>query len=136
MENKSIVLKTLEYIEDNLEKDLNLEEISEKMYYSKFHLNRIFSEKVGCTIYKYIQQRRLTESAKKLIETDKPILDIALEAGYNSQQSFTLAFKQIYLYPPQTYRLMGVFKPKQNRVTIHSSANYSNVNKLWEVKAA
>ena len=51
-------------------------------------------------------------------ETKEPIAQIAYEAGYNSQQAFSLAFKQLYVYPPKVYRGIGVFVPKQNRISL------------------
>ena len=121
MENKSVIMETVDYIESHLNDDecdeLRLDEIANKISYSKFHLNRLFSEVVGCTIYKYIQKRRLTEAAKKLVLTDKPIIDIAYEANYESQQAFTLAFKQLYTHTPQEYRTIGIYASKQNRFT-------------------
>lgn len=110
---KEITEKVIDYIEENLEKEIDLETIAENIGYSKFHLNRIFTEEAGRTIYKYLQMRRLTVAAEKLVNTDRPIAQISYEAGYNSQQAFTLAFRQLYLYPPKTYRKQGVFEPKQ-----------------------
>ena len=123
MGNKNIIMKTVDYIENRLDDEYNklrLDEIADNISYSKFHLNRLFAEVVGCTIYKYIQKRRLTEAAKKLVCTDKPIIEIAHEANYESQQSFTLAFKQLYAHTPQEYRLTGVYASKQNRFTAFS----------------
>lgn len=117
MGNESAVIKTVDYIESRLDDELKLDEIADKISYSKFHLNRLFSETVGCTIHKYIQKRRLTEAAKKLVCTDKPIIDIAYEAQYESQQAFTLAFKQLYSNTPQEYRTKGIYASKQNRFT-------------------
>lgn len=71
--------------------------------------NRIFSEYTGITIYKYLQSRRLTIAAEKLTETNEPITQIAYEAGYNSQQAFSHAFKQVCMYPPKVYRSIGIF---------------------------
>lgn len=136
MEDQNIVLKTVSYIEQNLEKNLNLDEISEKMNYSKFHLNRLFSEKVGCTIYKYIQMRRITEAARKLVHTDEPVIDIAMEANYNSQQAFTLAFRQIYLCTPQAYRAIGIFTPRQDKFSMYCKYNFCELNMKFEGVAA
>lgn len=108
-----IVKSVIDYIEKNLDDELNLDNIAEKAGYSKFHLNRIFSKIVGETIYKYIQKRRLTEAARKLVYTDESIIDIALISGYESQQAFTLAFKKLYGSSPQIYRIKREFKPKQ-----------------------
>nr|WP_312577008.1 AraC family transcriptional regulator [Sedimentibacter sp.] len=120
MDVQNTVMKTVNYIEKNLYNEINLDEISDAVNYSKFHLNRLFADRVGLTIYKYVQMRRLTEAARKLIKTDMPIVEIAMEANYNSQQAFTLAFKQVYIYTPQVYRAMGVFVPKQNRFSMNS----------------
>lgn len=137
VEEQNIVLKTVNYIEQNLEKNLSLDEISLEMNYSKFHLNRLFSEKVGCTIYKYIQMRRITEAARKLVYTDESVIDIAMEANYNSQQAFTLAFRQIYLYTPQAYRAIGVFAPMRDKFSMDCRYNFCDrINMRFEGAAA
>lgn len=117
-QQNEIVKKVLNYIEDNIEKEINVDKIARSVGYSKFYLNRLFSECTGITIYKYLQSRRLTIAAEKLIITNDPITKIAYEAGYESQQAFSLAFKQLYVYPPKTYRNIGVFVPKQSRISL------------------
>lgn len=117
-QQKETVKKVLDYIEDNIDKELSVDKIAQNAGYSKFYLNRIFSECTGITIYKYLQSRRLTIAAEKLAETKEPIAQIAYEAGYDSQQAFSLAFKQLYVYPPKVYRSIGVFAPKQNRISL------------------
>jgi AraC-like DNA-binding protein len=131
MSDTSVFNNLLSYIEDNLDKDLSLDTISKDLNYSKFYLARIFSEHTDRTIYKYIQGRRLTEAALKLVNTDTPIVEIAYEAGYNSQQAFTLAFGRLYACSPQVYRNNGVFYPKQPRLTIKAmlSAQYTSYRK-------
>ena len=116
MNDTSIISDLLSYIEDNLTGDLSLDTLACEFNYSKFYLARIFSEHTGCTLYKYIQGRRLTDAAQKLVETGQPIVEIAYEAHYNSQQAFTLAFHQMYALSPQTYRKNGVFLPRQPKI--------------------
>ena len=113
-EQKEVVKKVIDYIEENLEKEINLDNVAKNIGYSKFYLNRIFAEHTGITIYKYLQNRRLTIAAEKLVKTDKTIMEIAFESGYDTQPSFTFAFKQAYHYPPKIYRNIGIFMPKQN----------------------
>lgn len=48
MENKQIIKKVIDYIENNLDSRLNLDDIAKEAAYSKFHLNRVFLEYVGC----------------------------------------------------------------------------------------
>lgn len=105
--------RTVNFIEQHLQDDLNLNDIAKYIGYSKYHLNRIFSETVGCTIHKYIQKRRLTEAARMLVYTNIPIAQIALESSYESQQAFTLAFRGAYFKTPQLYRKNREFLPLQ-----------------------
>lgn len=120
MENKEIIKKVIDYIEDNLDRPLDLDKIANEAGYSKFHLNRVFSDCVGCTIYKYVQMRRLTVAAEKLVSTQKPVMEIAYEANYGSQQAFTYAFHQLYGYPPQAYRTLKVHISKFNKFELKS----------------
>ncbi len=134
---KEVVEKVIDYIEENLEKEMDLDNISKNIGYSKFHLNRIFTEYTGITMYKYLQNRRLTIAAEKLVKTDNPIIQIAYEAGYDTQQSFSSAFKQIYLYSPKIYRDIGIFMPKQNRISMCHSyiSSYKLITEMKEPAA-
>ena len=98
-----------------------LDKIANELNYSKFYIARIFTEETKCTIYKYIQGRRLTLAAQKLVETEQSIVEIAYEAHYDSQQAFTLAFKQFYGCTPKIYRKNGVFWPKQSEISMMGS---------------
>ena len=115
----SITKKILLYIEENLEKDLTLGKIANQLNYSKFYIARTFKDNTGITIYKYIQGRRLDVAAKKLVQTKQPIIEIAFEAGYHSQQAFTQAFRYTYICTPKEYRTIGVFAPKQKKIEIN-----------------
>ena len=132
MKEKAIVEKVLDYIEKHLEDELSLDKIAKDLNYSKFYIERSFSNETGETIYQYIKGRRLTLAAQKLVETSKPIIEIAYDAQYNSQQAFTLAFHQLYLCSPQIYRKNGIFYPKQTRISMRSSLVYfSHTKNMW-----
>ena len=139
MSNESAVRSVLQYIRDNLNEDLTLEKIAKELNYSRFYIARAFAENTGCTIYKYIQMRRLTEAARQLVETEKPIVEIAYEAHYNSQQAFTLAFHREYQCAPGIYRRNGVFYPKKTRAVIENRlyrAESSFMGSNWKERAA
>ena len=121
MNKNAVVKKVVDYIETHIDEDLSLDKIANALNYSKFYIARIFTEETKCTVYKYIQGRRLTLAAKKLVETEQPIIEIAYEAHYDSQQAFTLAFKQFYGCTPKIYRKNGVFYPKQSKISMMSS---------------
>ena len=59
MKDALAVEKIRKYIERHLHEDLSLDRLSRKLNYSKFYIGRVFAEGAGCTIYKYIQRRRL-----------------------------------------------------------------------------
>lgn len=122
MRDGNVMKKIVSYIEEHLEEDLSLDRIAEALNYSKFYIARTFAEETGGTVYKYVQGRRLTLAAERLVYTREPIIEIAYEAHYNSQQAFTLAFGRLYQCTPQTYRKKGVFEPKQLRLSGISSA--------------
>lgn len=111
--NIDTIQEVVEYIDAHLESRLDLDCICKQAGYSKYHLNRMFSNIVGFSIHTYIQRRRLTEAARLLVFTDKPIMDIALFAGYETQQSFTVGFKTLFKRSPQAFRKKGAFYPLQ-----------------------
>lgn len=121
MNDDTVVKKVVDYIETHMNEDLSLDNIADALNYSKFYIVRIFAEETKCTVYKYIQGRRLTLAAQKLVETERPIVEIAYEAHYDSQQAFTLAFKQLYECTPHIYRKNGMFYPKQSKISMMSS---------------
>ncbi|BCJ94068.1 hypothetical protein acsn021_16370 [Anaerocolumna cellulosilytica] len=141
---KETVAKIIDYIEEHLQDNLDLDEIAKQAGYSKYHLERIFAKENGSTIYQYIKKRRLTEAARQLVFTDKPIIEIAFGAKYESQQAFTHAFRTLYQVTPQIYRENCVFLPVQRRAIMektikqHTQKQLKQQLKVYfkEVKAA
>lgn len=118
MSDENVIEKVLTYIDDHIEEELSLDTIAAVFNYSKFYMARIFAKRTGYTIYKYIQGRRLTQAAQKLVETNEPIVEIAYEAQYSSQQAFTQAFSRVYQCSPQVYRKNGIFYPVQMQIVL------------------
>ncbi len=129
MENKTVVSieAVIDYIEANLDGKLDLEMVAEAGHYSKYHLHRMFTSTVGMTIHDYVQRRQLTEAAKLLVFSDRPIIEIAFICGYESQQAFSSAFKSMYKTPPAEYRDNREFYPLQLRFALHRNV----VNKVF-----
>ena len=111
----------IDYIESHLDEKLDLEKVSEAVHYSKYHLHRMFTNTVGMTIHDYVQRRQLTEAAKLLVFSSKPIIEVAFFCGYESQQAFSAAFKTMYKVPPAQYRDKGTFYPLQLRFVLHKN---------------
>lgn len=134
MNKPEIIQSTIEYIELQLNCEgeaLSLDKIADKIGYSKFYLNRLFCELTDITIHRYILERRLTEAAKKLVYTDKPIIDIAYEAGYRSQQAFTNVFSNVYLSTPMKYRIQKQFAPlRMPYEALYSYKSYAPTSRM------
>ena len=122
MDNQILNIETvIDYIESHLNEKLDLDKVSESVHYSKYYMHRMFTSTVGMTIHDYVQRRQLTEAAKLLIFSSKPIIEVAFLCGYESQQAFSAAFKSMYKVPPAEYRNSGTFYPLQLRFVLHKN---------------
>ncbi len=119
-EKKKAVSKIIDYVEGNLSapERLKVEEIARHAGYSRFHINRVFSEITGCTIHRYIKERRLSEAARKLVTDEDSIATIAQDALYQSQQAFSYEFKKVYGCTPLTYRKARINKELRRKVVV------------------
>ncbi|MEA4894652.1 MAG: AraC family transcriptional regulator [Oscillospiraceae bacterium] len=119
MENNLMyIVRAVDYIEAHLEDSLDLGRIAQEMGYSKYHLHRMFTSVVGLTVHSYVQRRRLTEAARLLIFSEQSIMEIALSAGYETQQSFSVAFKALFRRSPQVFRKKHEFYPFQLKYSV------------------
>ncbi|NDL63244.1 PfkB family carbohydrate kinase [Acerihabitans arboris] len=100
----NIIHEMLQWLELYLEKGLSLDAVSEKVGYSKWHLQREFKKKTGRVLGHYIRERRLSKTALALRLTHRSVLNIALHYNFDSQQTFTRAFKRQFGMPPGSYR--------------------------------
>ncbi|MGN0517467.1 MAG: helix-turn-helix domain-containing protein [Acutalibacteraceae bacterium] len=83
---------------------LMLNHISNKFGYSEYHISRKFKEISGMNFRDYLRQRRLAFALKEVRDTDKGLLEIALDYGFSSHEAFSRAFKQTYGVSPSDYR--------------------------------
>jgi len=134
MDNNSItkISVALQFIEMHLNEKLDLNRVANAVHYSKYHLHRVFTNTVGQTIHDYVQRRQLTEAAKLLVFSNKPIIDIATVAGYESQQAFTNIFTAMYKQSPNKYRENEKFYPLQLKFEFEGS--YSMLNDEEELQ--
>lgn len=100
--------QVLQYIEDNLHKDISVEILADISHWSRWQLQRVFNAHTGLSIAQYVRQLRLSQSAMHLISGDQRHLDIAVNAGFGSEVSFSRAFRQHFGCTPRAYRRRGV----------------------------
>lgn len=104
MDQTAIIRDLLVWLESHLDYQLNLNNVAARAGYSKWHLQRMFKEVTGQAIGAYIRARRLSKAAIALRLTSRSILDIALQYRFDSQQTFTRAFKKQFCQTPAWYR--------------------------------
>jgi AraC family transcriptional regulator len=96
--------RVTEFIEENLEHDLTLSEIAEIAELSPFHFARSFKQATGSTPIQFLTHRRIDLAKRLLIDSDLPIVEIGLRAGFKNQSHFTTLFRKITAMTPKAYR--------------------------------
>jgi AraC family transcriptional regulator len=97
----------IDFIEAHLDFDFTLADVAKAGGISQWHFQRIFKALTNETLKTYIRSRRLANSLDKLLTTNTRIIDIAMSAGFDSQESFTRAFKKVFDMTPHEYRKVG-----------------------------
>lgn len=98
------IQKTLDYIEEHIVEDIKIEILAETASLSLFYYQRLFSRLVKKPVREYIKLRRMAIVLKVLQNKNNRILDIAVEYGFGSHETFTRAFKEVYGMTPEQYR--------------------------------
>jgi AraC-like DNA-binding protein len=104
MENKNLIDKAIGFIQKNPKENLSLQSIADNAGFSLTYFDAIFRQHTGYSPVEYSRIYKLTRSALELRRTQKTVLDIALDFGYASPESFTRAFKNFYGMTPSEYR--------------------------------
>ena len=116
------IQSAVEYIEENLTEELDIEDIAAKAYVSPFHFQRIFSVLCGMTVGDYIRCRRLTLAAQELSSSDIKVIDSAVKYGYDSPDSFARAFAKFHGISPSAAKERGAslkaFAPLRIKLTL------------------
>lgn len=99
-----LVLKILDYIDNNLYKKISMDELSKVFFFNKDYIMRTFKRELGMTIIDYINKKRIFNSLGALKNTDDMMLKIALKHGYVSQEYFSEIFSKYMGVNPLTYR--------------------------------
>lgn len=93
----------ISYVEGHLE-HFSLTEMSKCFGFSEIYLRELFLKNVNMPIMQYYRKRRLIVSAFELLHSGKTIVDIALESGFSSHESYTRAFRKLFGMSPSQFR--------------------------------
>lgn len=99
----------IDYIGHYLDGDLSLESLSKVACFSKHHFHRLFTALTGLSLHQYIRWLRLKRACHQLlIVKDRAIIEIAVQAGFDSHEAFTRVFKKQFGQTPSEIRRSGV----------------------------
>lgn len=104
MEWSESIGRAIGYIESHLTEELSIAEIARQAFLSPYYFQKGFSMLCGFTVGEYIKKRRLSLAGSALVSTDRRIMEIALDAGYDSPDSFTRAFIRFHGATPTAVR--------------------------------
>lgn len=112
--------RVTDHIERHLDERLALEELARVACFSPYHFHRIFRGMVGEPVKEYVRRLRLERAALRLRFTSQPVVEIALEAGYETHESFTRAFDAMFGEPPTGFRKNRAPAPAESEVAMEA----------------
>ena len=105
MNNLSLLMKTLTYIEENLTQDLKTETIADACCVSKSSLEKTFKYFTNFSVHDYLLRRRIMRASQLMITNQTlSLLDVAVEYGYSSHEAFTRTFINVWNCTPSEFR--------------------------------
>jgi AraC family transcriptional regulator len=102
------IQKTVDFIEENLSEEIKIEMLANIAGLSQFYFQRLFKRLVKRPVNEYIKLRRLARASEVLQDKNKRIIDVALDFGFSSHETFSRAFKDAYGITPAEFRIKPV----------------------------
>ncbi|GKX67586.1 helix-turn-helix domain-containing protein [Inconstantimicrobium mannanitabidum] len=99
-----MINQAIEYIEENIDGETKLCDISKQFYISEYHFERIFRAVIGTSLKNYIIGRKLTKAFYRVISSDDLIINISMDYGFKYPEVFSRAFKRQFGISPQKCR--------------------------------
>lgn len=100
-----VIDEILPWIDAHLsDESVRIKTVTERSGYGHWHFQRMFREQTGYNLATYIRLRRISRAAVSLAFTEKGIIEIAIENGFSSQQSFNRTFKKHFDISPNFFR--------------------------------
>jgi AraC family transcriptional regulator len=96
--------RAIEYINQNLEKDLGLAEIATAVGMSMYHFSRLFKQSTGFSPHKYVMNCRIERAKRLLTKTEEAMDEIYQQVGFQTQSHFTNVFRKLIGTTPKAYR--------------------------------
>ncbi|MGL5834357.1 MAG: helix-turn-helix domain-containing protein [Waterburya sp.] len=99
------LVQVLDYIHEHLDQDIKLADLAQLLGISQFHFSHSFKQALGVSPYQYLIQQRIERVKQLLKQTERSIMDIALDCGFNSHSHLSKQFRQLTGMTPSVYRI-------------------------------
>ena len=96
--------RAIQYVMEHYRQPLQARMVSKALGISPSHLARIFSNRLHMGFNEYVNQLRIQSAQDMLRSTDRPIIDIMLQTGFENQSTFNRVFRDIHGISPREYR--------------------------------
>ena len=103
MYSKKLICDILDYIDNNINKEITIEEITSIFFFNRTYIMKSFKKELGITIINYMNSMRIYNSLKDYLN-DYHIMKIALNNGFKSIEYYSEMFKKIIGVAPRTYK--------------------------------
>lgn len=98
------ILRVLVHVQEHLDETLELNALAALAHCSPFHFHRVFRGMVGEGVHEHVRRLRLERAAYRLKFTDQSVTRVAFDAGYETLESFSRAFRKMFDVSPSGFR--------------------------------
>ena len=109
MYSNELVCNILEYINNNINSYIKIDDIAKETYFNRYYIMKKFKKELNISINDYINIKRIYNSCLDIRNTDNSFLYIALNNGFNSLEYFSETFKKIIGVTPSDYKKSTYF---------------------------
>lgn len=99
--------QALLFIHENYQNDIRSEDVAQAINWGYSRFRKVFLQQTGMTPYQYIQETRIKQSKFLIMNTTKPLKEIAYNVGFNNPDYFSTAFRRITGLSPMEFRKEG-----------------------------
>jgi len=136
MYSNELVCDILEYIDNNLNSKISIDDFSRKFYFNRFYIMKLFKKEIGVTISNYINRLRIYNSLEDIKKSDDYFIKIAIKNGFYSLEYFSETFNSIMGVSPSLFKKFSKYSSmieddrlniiRNNLVELHSLVNFVN----------
>lgn len=133
MFSNDLICDILDFLDQNINRKISIDELSCRFYFNKDYIMRLFKKEMHCTITEYVNHLRIFYSLKDLQETNLSILSVGINHGFTSLEYYSEMFRKIMGVSPTVYRnftMRSIHVLEEDIITIQN--NLSKLSSFYE----